>query len=120
MYKTITFATLLLFASLNSSAQSQWNQFRGPEGMGIATDKVEYPAEFNIDKMMIWKTDVNFGLSSPVIWDNLIILTGHRRDTFETMAYDRISGECIVSYFGSYGLVCYERTDTGYTSLSGW
>ena len=139
MFLRLSIISLLVLSLSSLSAQSQWNQFRGPGGMGIAMDKLEYPVEFNLDHNMIWKADVNFGLSSPVIWDDKIILTAHREDTFETIAFDRMSGnqlwknevvaekvqrfhpigsaaapsvatngDLIISYFGSYGLVCYD------------
>jgi outer membrane protein assembly factor BamB len=123
---------------ISVSAQKQWNQFRGPEGMGVALDKAEYPVILKQQENQIWTIDLNTGVSSPVIWEDMIFLTSHRKDTFETVAINRQSGELIwqkeviadkvqrfhpissaaapsvvtngkevISYFGSYGLLCY-------------
>jgi outer membrane protein assembly factor BamB len=141
MIKAITLAILLFFQCTFLSAQHQWNQFRGPGGMGIALalDKSEYPVRFNQQENLLWSAEAGTGVSSPVIWDNMIFLTSHAGKVFETTAYDRANGDIlwkkeavadtvqrfhpissaaaptvvtdgkyVVSYFGSYGLLCYD------------
>jgi outer membrane protein assembly factor BamB len=52
-----------------------WPGWRGYNGQGIAYGS-DPPVEFGPDKNVAWKTDVpGEGLSSPVIWDELVILT---------------------------------------------
>jgi hypothetical protein len=48
---------------------TQWPQFRGPNGAGVG-DGAGYPVEFSPTKNLVWKTDVPFGQSSPVIVAN--------------------------------------------------
>jgi len=87
---TILIASILSFPSM---AQNEWPQFRGPEGTGIPIGEAQYPDSFDVEKNLIWKVDAPTGLSSPVIWEDNIFITGHRRDTFETFCYALESGE---------------------------
>ncbi len=139
MIKAATLIIAFLIASISITAQHQWNQFRGPGGNGIALDEAHYPAEFDLNNKLIWKTEIKTGVSSPVIWDDMIYLTSYNEKVFESLAYDRLTGDLIwknevvaetiqrfhpissaaapsvvtdgkhvISYFGSYGLVCYD------------
>ena len=47
----------------------------GPDGLSVATDGVDTPAEFGPDKNVIWKTPLGPGHSSPVLWGGRIFLT---------------------------------------------
>lgn len=52
-----------------------WNQFRGPNGDGIAI-VTDVPTQFNETKNVRWKTPIHDkGYSSPVVWGNQIWLT---------------------------------------------
>jgi outer membrane protein assembly factor BamB len=51
-----------------------WNQFRGPNGQGVAQAE-SIPVHFSPDVNVVWKTVIPAGHSSPVIWNNRIFLT---------------------------------------------
>ncbi|MFC1793804.1 PQQ-binding-like beta-propeller repeat protein [Planctomycetota bacterium] len=115
-----------------------WNQFRGPNGAGIA-DGFEPPLKIVADRAA-WKTPLPPGKSSPVLWRDRIFLTGVEGDQLTTLALDANSGKVlwkrpapdaplervhsansvaastpcvdekhVYVYFGSYGLLCYDH-----------
>lgn len=54
--------------------QSEWPQFRGPTGQGLAA---KAPSSWGIEKGVAWKVPVKEeGWSSPVISDGMVVLTG--------------------------------------------
>lgn len=58
--------------------QQQWPSFRGPNGFGTA-QKATLPTEWNVGtgKNILWKTGIPLrGVSSPVVWDKAVFLTG--------------------------------------------
>jgi outer membrane protein assembly factor BamB len=69
--------TLLLLFLLPASPlhAAQWSQFRGANGSGISDDS-HPPVELGPDKNVVWKTEVPFGHSSPVLAGDLLFLTG--------------------------------------------
>ncbi len=77
-----------------ASAQSHWEQFRGPGGCGLAPDDRALPAQLN-EKSLKWKTPIPHGNSSPCIWGDRIFLTGMQGTTLETFCVDRQSGEIL-------------------------
>jgi outer membrane protein assembly factor BamB len=54
---------------------ADWPQFRGVNGSGVA-EATGLPAQFGPKKNVVWKTEVPFGHSSPVIVGGVIYLTG--------------------------------------------
>ena len=137
-----TLHTLLALCLTTSSALSQetasaWNQFRGPNGSGVAADCAP-PVQFALEDAD-WSVPVPPGLSSPVIAGDRLFLTAIEDERLITLAFDKISGELLwrreapdVSlepvhetsspvastpctdderlyvYFGSYGLLSYD------------
>lgn len=66
-------ALVLVFAS-DAIAQSDWFQFRGPTGEGIAN--VNLPTEWGPEKNIAWRLEVpGLGWSSPVVSGDRIFLT---------------------------------------------
>ncbi len=62
-----------------SSAESYWNQFRGPQGDGETTTSL--PVEFSDSVNVTWKTAIHGkGWSSPVVWGDQIWLTTATED----------------------------------------
>jgi outer membrane protein assembly factor BamB len=119
---------LLLFALIISIAADKkipaWPQYRGPGGSGIAADTDNPPTEFGPTKHLLWKTTVPSGHSSPSIWADRLFLTTFDKPTkmLEVMALSRgngkliwrratpaTDGERVYAYFGSYGLICFDR-----------
>ncbi len=136
--------TLQLFPSLQicllgaEPDSSTWNQFRGPNGSGVAKD-CQPPVVIDAERAT-WKIDVPPGHSSPVLSQQLVSLTAVEGDRLVTLAFKRETGDlawrkdapkvpiervheasspaastpCIDDdrvyvYFGSYGLLCYDH-----------
>ena len=139
-FQSIVSVLLLLGAySVSSEAESMnWNQFRGPNGAGIAVG-FKPPLKIVADKAA-WKTPLPPGKSSPVVWRDRIFLTGVEGGRLTTLALDANSGKVlwkrpapkvplervhransaaastpcvdeknVYVYFGSYGLLCYDH-----------
>jgi outer membrane protein assembly factor BamB len=51
-----------------------WNQFRGPNGQGVAP-AARIPVHFGPETNVLWKIAIPAGHSSPVIWDKQVFLT---------------------------------------------
>jgi len=134
----IAAALILQVAPLQAQpASSGWNQFRGPNGSGVAED-CRPPVVIEAQKAA-WKVDVPPGHSSPVLSDRLVVLTAVENDRLVTLAFEKRTGRlawrreapevplekvhetsspaastpCIDEdrvyvYFGSYGLLCYD------------
>ena len=83
----------LLFAGSSTYAQTstnEWLQFRGPNGTGVAEGS-SLPAEFNSTKNIVWKTQVPFARSSPVVTADRVFLTASEGDKLSTLALDNFS-----------------------------
>jgi outer membrane protein assembly factor BamB len=66
---------LTLLALTGLSATDQWPQFRGPHA-GVIADDPALPDTWSETDNVIWKTRIpGLGWSSPVVWDDHIILT---------------------------------------------
>lgn len=91
---TIVLSSLTAFAQQGTAV---WNQFRGPNGQGVAqTGRI--PIQFGPDSNMLWKTAVPAGHSSPVVWGDRVFLTAcepANRKELITMAIDRNDGRIL-------------------------
>src|ERR1700745_1711587 len=85
------FPTLLLFCHAPFACAGDWPQFRGPEGMGVSSDK-GLPVEVGPDKNVIWKTALPPGHSSPIVIGDRIFLTAVADERLMTLAIDRRTG----------------------------
>ncbi|MBI3882391.1 MAG: PQQ-binding-like beta-propeller repeat protein [Verrucomicrobia bacterium] len=83
---------LLLALAAPLTAESNWPQFRGPDGLAVATDRSETPTEFGPDKNVVWKTPLASGHSSPVLWGGKIFLTTFEKGKLSAVCLDRASG----------------------------
>ncbi len=62
-------------APLLASDADNWPGWRGPGGLGIASQQAKIPTDWSAEKIL-WKTPIEgSGHSSPVIWENRIFLT---------------------------------------------
>ena len=115
-----------------------WNQFRGPNGSGVAPDS-RPPIKIG-DDSFAWKSLIPEGFSSSVFSKTSIFLTGLEKGRLVTLALDKASGKLLWNrkapkvpiekvheangpatpsplvdenhvyvYFGSYGLLCYNH-----------
>ena len=74
--------------------QRQWPSFRGPNGLGIAP-KAAVPVAWNAKtgENICWKTEVPLhGLSSPVVWDNAVFVTGADKTQSSVFRFDADTG----------------------------
>ena len=66
---------LTLLALAGVSATDQWPRFRGPHA-GVVADDSALPETWSETDNVAWKTNIpGLGWSSPVVWDDHIILT---------------------------------------------
>ena len=68
-------AGLVLAAAPLLAAPPHWAQWRGPDGLGIASDP-NVPLEWSPTKNVLWSAEIpGRGHSSPVVWGDRIFLT---------------------------------------------
>ncbi len=72
-------------------AAESWPQFRGPNGSGIQ-DQGNPPVHLDRPAQPLWKTGIPPGLSSPIVWEQQLFLTGVVSNQLVTLAYDAGSG----------------------------
>jgi outer membrane protein assembly factor BamB len=87
---------LVLVACLASSSSvpqaQEWSRFRGPNGSGVS-ETSKLPASFGPDENFLWKAEVPFGSSSPILTEKAVVVTGADEEYLFAMAFDRKSGE---------------------------
>jgi outer membrane protein assembly factor BamB len=71
---------------------SDWPRFRGPNGSGVS-DAKNLPVEFGSDTNLAWKVEAPAGLSSPVVIDSRVYLTGFNGAHRLTLCFDLKSGQ---------------------------
>ena len=70
-----TALTILLAASISLAYAENWPGWRGPDGLGISTEK-SFPAQWDPSKNIKYKIEVpGLGHSSPIVWGNRIFIT---------------------------------------------
>src|SRR5215467_5605560 len=63
------------FALSRSLDDTNWPQWRGPDGSGVSNEK-NLPTEWSETRNVQWKTEIpGRGHSSPIVWRNRIFLT---------------------------------------------
>ena len=85
------------WTSLPDEVAGNWAGFRGPGGNGIAPSR-DPPVDWDVGNgtNVLWQVDVPLpGMSSPVVWDNAVFLTGSDGEAQEAYRYDTESGELI-------------------------
>lgn len=89
----IVFLVVALSGLLQFSVRADWNQFRGPNGSGVAVDSSP-PISFGLSENLLWQLDVATGHSSPVVGGDLIFLTKFVQEVSElrVVAIDRHLG----------------------------
>ena len=75
----VLIAGLLAFIFVNATptvtTAGNWPQWRGPDGLGISTEK-NLPTEWSVNKNIKWKTPIaGRGHSSPIVWGNRVFVT---------------------------------------------
>ena len=72
----------------NPRNQNQWSQFRGIDASGVAPENATPPIDFGIDKNILWEIETPEGLSSPIIIDDNLILTGVNSEEKEFLIWN--------------------------------
>jgi len=72
----------------------QWPQFRGLNGSGVAADDAKPPVTFS-EKKLILNVNIPGGISSPVVWNEKLFITGFIDSTKElrTICLNRENGK---------------------------
>src|SRR5438128_997864 len=79
-YSRMGWAFLFALLSTTLVYAENWPQWRGPSADGISTEK-NTPVEWSADKNVAWKTKLpGLGTSTPIVWDDLVILTSQIGD----------------------------------------
>jgi len=86
-------ALLALSCSSNKNDQL-WPQFRGVNGAGVASNTSKPPITFG-DQNLKWETEIPNGVSSPIIWEDKIFVTGYvdSLKELQTLCLDRKNGK---------------------------
>ena len=76
---------------------ANWHRFRGPHGAGVsAFTDVPETWDGNTGDGVLWKVAVDLpGLSSPIVWDKRVFLTGATEEKREVYCFDVDTGELL-------------------------
>ena len=80
-----------LASAMDLANAASWPEFRGPHRTGT-TDHARFPTVFGPQTNLAWRIPVPPGPSSPVLWDDQLVLTGFESDRLTTLAFDRRTG----------------------------
>lgn len=83
---------LMLLISVPVARGEDWNRFRGPNGSSVDSLSQRLPVEFGPSKNLVWKTQVPFGQSSPIVVGDRVFLTGREGERLITFALDAKTG----------------------------
>ncbi|HJZ80604.1 MAG TPA: PQQ-binding-like beta-propeller repeat protein [Pyrinomonadaceae bacterium] len=75
---TASFALTFAHSNPEQKIDSEWSQFRGPNGTGVA-ETTGLPVEFDPRTNVVWKTDLPPGHSSPVLTRDRIFITAYSK-----------------------------------------
>ena len=109
------FVLILIFLTQEIFTQTQWNQFRGPDRSGIATETIDIN-DWNGDNLeLVWKFDIGSGFSE-LIFDNGIIYT------MISEVIDSVTGSELVAAFDEKTgkLLWKSRVDSIYFDEDSW
>ncbi len=79
---------------VDSQADVDWLQWRGPNGNGTAERSANPPLRWDSEKNLQWKVAIpGRGHSSPIVSDDLVVLTTATDTKQSVLAFDRKSGQ---------------------------
>ena len=93
MHKLYVFPVALICLYLKADTPDLWNQFRGPNGSGVA--ETYAPPIVPNNKNIAWKTSLPHGFSAPTLSNSYLFLTGIREGRFITFALNKSDGQII-------------------------
>lgn len=86
---------MCLVFPIETMAQENWPQFRGPDGSGVA-ESAHPPIHFGLETNLSWRTDAPPGVSSPIIWRDRVFVTGFTNRQLITLWHHDGLSELIV------------------------
>ncbi len=87
-----SFLLLVALAAATHAAQPPaWPEFRGPGRSGVRLD-ASFPVRFAPGTNQLWSRTVPGGHSSPILWNNLVLLTGAESNRLVVLALDAATG----------------------------
>ena len=90
--RSVPLLVLAVVLTTRESASAQdWTRFRGPNGSGVV-EAEGLPTTFGHTENVLWKAEVPFGRSSPVLAGEHIFLTGADEENLITFCVDRKFG----------------------------
>src|SRR5262245_20252290 len=87
---------VLLLSPLVAAQDGDWPQFRGPNGLAVASD-TPIATDFGPDAKVLWKAKLPAGHSSPCIVGSRVFLTGFEDGKDVVVAIDRDDGKVVWS-----------------------
>jgi outer membrane protein assembly factor BamB len=73
--------------------ETDWPQFRGPNGSGLCPACRQLPTRFGPRENVLWKAELPAGKASPVLAGDRIFLTASEGDDLITMCLSRTTGK---------------------------
>jgi len=81
--RSFLFPIILITLGTTLSGKDQWLDFRGPDHNGQVENRL--PEVWNEDQNVAWRTELHdHGISTPVIFDDRIVLTAATEDGSES------------------------------------
>lgn len=79
MKTKISIICILWLAVIQPANAQDWLQFRGPGSAGISDKQANPPMQLDTTSHLLWKISIPEGMSSPIVHDNNLIVTGVNR-----------------------------------------
>ena len=89
-----TLLAALCFATGAPAASNGWPQFRGPNGGGTSP-AAKPPVEIGPNEGVLWKVEVPWSPSSPILWEARLFLSTFHEGQLETRAHERRTGRLL-------------------------
>lgn len=71
-----------------------WPRFRGPNGAGVS-DTTGLPIEFGPNKNVVWRTELPYSYSSPIVVGERVFVTGFEDEKLITFCLHRKTGKVL-------------------------
>jgi outer membrane protein assembly factor BamB len=91
---SIRIAVLLIVLRGSSLEAEDWPRFRGPNGSGVSSS-TGLPVEFGPGKNVVWKVELPFSYSSPIVVGDRVFVTGFEDEKLLTFCLDRETGKIL-------------------------
>ena len=90
--RSIALALVTSCIIATSIAAQEWPGFRGKQCSAVS-DAGNLPTSFGPDENLLWRQDVPFGRSSPILTEGAVVITGADEESLSVTALDRLTGE---------------------------